>query len=113
MRLIREIKNRARQAAPQVLAACMVAYFAYHAMNGDRGFYAWIMLKQERAQVLMTAESLQRQRAELETRAALLRGHALEPDLLEERAQAILNYGTQQDHVIFLPPELQRNGEPL
>ncbi|WP_422366778.1 FtsB family cell division protein [Pelagibius sp.] len=113
MRLVREIKNRARQAAPQAVAACMVAYFAYHAMNGDRGFYAWIMLKQERAQVTATAASLRAQRAELESRAGLLRGEALEPDLLEERAQAILNYGSDRDHVIFLPPDLRRPEKPL
>ena len=108
MRLLREIKTRARQAAPQVVAACMVAYFGYHAMNGDRGFYAWIMLKQERAQAQATAESLRETRAEMESRVGLLRKGSLDPDLLEERAQAILNYGTAQDHVIFLPPELRR-----
>jgi len=113
MRLFREIKTRARQAAPQVLAACMVAYFAYHALNGDRGFYAWIMLKQERAQALATAENLRQTRSDMEMRVGLLRSESLDPDLLEERAQAILNYGSAHDHVIFLPPELRRplNGE--
>src|SRR3546814_1262776 len=65
MRLLREIKVRARQALPQVLAACMVAYFAYHALHGDRGFYAWIMLKQERAQVMAAAEEVAAHRARL------------------------------------------------
>lgn len=111
MRLIREIKTRARQAIPQVIAACMVAYFGYHAMNGDRGFYAWIMLKQERAQALATAEALSGERAAMEQRVGLLRGESLDPDLLEERAQAILNYGAEQDHVIFLPPPLRREGD--
>ncbi len=110
MRLVREIKTRARQAAPQVLAACMVAYFAYHAMNGDRGFYAWLMLKQERAQATATAEALRQTKTEMERRVGLLRSDSLDPDLLEERAQAILNYGSAQDHVIFLPPELRRDG---
>ena len=111
MRLFREIRNRARQAAPQVLAACMVAYFAYHAMNGDRGFYAWLVLKQERAQALATAERLGEQRDRLDTRVAHLRGDALDPDLLEERAQAILNYGAETDHMILLPPDLRRPQE--
>lgn len=108
MRLLREIKSRARQATPQVLAACMVAYFAYHALHGDRGFYAWIMLKQERAQTFAAAEQLAGERAVLEHRVGLLRSAHLDPDLLEERAQAILNYGTAEDHVIFLTPELRR-----
>ena len=110
MRLLREIKVRARQAAPQVLAACMVAYFAYHALHGDRGFYAWIMLKQEKGQVEATAAAVAAERARLERRVGLLRSTHLDPDLLEERAQAILNYGAPGDHIIFLPPELMRNG---
>jgi cell division protein FtsB len=110
MRLLREIKTRARQALPQVLAACMVAYFAYHALHGDRGFYAWIMLKQEKAQVLATAEAVSDERARLEHRVSLLRREHLDPDLLEERAQATLNYGAASDHIIFLPPDLQRTG---
>lgn len=108
MRLLREIKIRARQAAPQVLAACMVGYFAYHALHGDRGFYAWIMLKQERAQVEATAAAVAAERARLEHRVGLLRGAHLDPDLLEERALALLNYGAPGDHIIFLPPELRR-----
>ncbi len=110
MRLLREIRVRARQAAPQVLAACMVAYFAYHALHGDRGFYAWIMLKQEKAQVLTTAGAVAQERATLEHRVSLLRRKHLDPDLLEERAQAILNYGAEGDHTIFLSPDLRRTG---
>ena len=109
MRLLREIRNRARQATPQVLAACMVAYFAYHALQGDRGFYAWIMLKQEKAQAETTAAAVAGERRELQRRVGLLRRDNLDPDLLEERAQAILNYGIEGDHVIFLPPDLQRS----
>ena len=110
MRLLREIKTRARQATPQVLAACMVAYFAYHALHGDRGFYAWIMLKQERAEVEATAAAVSAERAKLERRVGLLRREHLDPDLLEEQAQAILNYGMAGDHVIFLEPGLRRHG---
>jgi len=109
MRLLREIKSRARLAAPQVLAACMVAYFAYHALHGDRGFYAWIMLKQERAQVTQTA-AVAEERARLEHRVSLLRRENLDPDMLEERAQALLNYGAESDHIIFLSPDLRRQG---
>jgi cell division protein FtsB len=110
MGLLREIRTRARQAAPQVLAACMVAYFAYHALHGDRGFYAWIMLNQEKAQMLATAETVAADRLRLERRVALLRRDHLDPDLLEEQAQAILNYGAANDHIIFLGPDLGRTG---
>src|SRR3546814_12674149 len=98
------------QALPQVLAACMVAYFAYHALHGDRGFYAWIMLKQERAQVMAAAEEVAAHRARLAHRVGLLRSAHLDPALLEERSQATLNYGAAGEHIIFLPPDLRRTG---
>jgi cell division protein FtsB len=110
MRLLREIRIRARQATPQVVAACMVAYFAYHALHGDRGFYAWILLKQEKSQAEAVAERVAQERLELAHRVALLRREHLDPDLLEERAQAILGYGAEGDHVIFLEPALRRPG---
>lgn len=97
---------------PQVLAACMVAYFAYHALHGDRGFYAWILLKQEKAQAEAVAAAVAAERAELEHRVGLLRREHLDPDLLEERAQALLNFGLPGDHVIFLDPELRRHAAP-
>src|SRR3546814_1717574 len=110
MRLLREIKVRARQALSQVLAACMVAYSAYHALHGDRGFYAWIMLKQERAQVMAAAEEVAAHRARLAHRVGLLRSAHLDPDLPEDRAQPTLNYGAAGDHIFLLPPELRRTG---
>src|SRR3546814_3519162 len=88
----------------------MVAYFAYHALHGDRGFYAWIMLKQERAQVMPAAEEVAAHPARLPHRVGLLRSAHLDPDLLEQRAQATLNYGAAGDHIIFLAPGLRRNG---
>src|SRR3546814_2030226 len=79
----------------------MVAYFAYHALHGDRGFYAWIMLKQERAQVMAAAEEVAAHRARLAHRVGLLRSAHLDPDLLEERAQATLN--RSEEHTSELP----------
>src|SRR3546814_11270057 len=110
MRLLLAIKVRARRALPEGLAACMVAYFAYHALHGDRGFYAWIMLKQQRAQVMAAAEEVAAHRARLAHRVGLLRSAHLDPDLLEARAQATLNYGAAGDHITFLPPALRRTG---
>src|SRR3546814_16737215 len=106
MRLLREVRIRARQALPQVLAACMVAYFAYHALHGDRGFHAWIMLQQEKAQVLAPAETVEAERARLERRAELLGSAHLDPHLLEERAKATSNTGAEGDHTLFMPTQL-------
>src|SRR3546814_11737476 len=106
MRLLLAIKVRARQALPQVLAACMVAYFAYHALHGDRGFYAWIMLKQERAQVMAAAAEVAAHRARLAHRVGLLRRAPLATALLEASAEATLQSEAAGDHNRFLTPAL-------
>ncbi len=105
MALYREIRNRARQVAPQVLAACLVAYFAFHAMQGDRGVNSWLELKQELAQARETEALLLAQRQELAHRVNLLRPDHLDPDLLEERARVILNYGHADEYIVLLPGE--------
>jgi len=103
MNLRKEIRSRVRSAAPQVLAACMVAYFAYHALQGDRGFNTWIQLKQALRLAAAENEALMSQRRELAQRVRLLRPDHLDPDLLEERARVMLNYGRAEDYVIFYP----------
>lgn len=102
MALLREIKAKARQVAPPVAAACMVAYFAYHAVQGDRGLIAWLHLKAELAQARAVEADLAAERAVLERRVALLRPDNLDPDLLAERAHALLNYGRDDEVVIIL-----------
>ena len=108
MALYREIKNRARQVAPQVFAACLVAYFAFHAMQGDRGVNSWLELKQELAQAQETEAQLLAARQELAHRVGLLRPDHLDPDLLEERARLILNYGRADEYIVLLPSEQVR-----
>ncbi len=103
MALLRDIRVRARQVAPPVLAACMVAYFAYHAVQGERGLLSWHRLKQDIVQARMTDTALAADRARLALRVRLLHPGSLDPDLLEERAHAVLGYGRDDEVMILLP----------
>ena len=71
-------------------------------MHGDRGFRAWLILKQDLGEAQMLQSDLVRQRLELEHRVSLLRPESLDPDMLEERARMLLNYGHRDDRVILL-----------
>ena len=102
MALVKEIRIRARQVVPLVLAVCTLAYLAYHALHGDRGFLAWLILKQDLAEAELLRDDLQRQRMALAHRVGLLRPDSLDPDMLEERARMLLNYGHRDDRVILL-----------
>ena len=98
-----EIRSRARFILPRVLAVCTVVYFAYHAVEGDRGFLTWLRLKQELAQVHETQNVLHAERDEIQSRVSLLRPDNLDPDLLEERARDVLNYGRESEVIVITP----------
>ena len=105
MAIFREIQSRARLIAPPVVAACLAGYFGYHAIQGERGLFAWLSLKQELAQALATQTALAKTRTVLERRVMLLRPDSLDPDMLDERAHALLNYGRDDEVIILLPKE--------
>lgn len=108
MAIVREIRKRARQVAPPVLGACLVAYFAYHAIQGERGFLAWLSLRQELAQARADAAQLAREHERLERRVELLRPDSLDLDLLDERAHELLGYGRPDELIILLPEDEAR-----
>ncbi|MGF1610135.1 MAG: septum formation initiator family protein [Kiloniellales bacterium] len=105
MALMHEIRRRARQAAPQALFACTLAYFAYHAVHGDRGIMAWVTHKDELAQARILQAELAAERAAWEHKVGLLRGNPLDADLLDERARLLLNYGRPDELVVLLKPQ--------
>jgi len=103
MSLTREITKRLPGISAQLLLACLTVYFAYHAVEGDRGVNAWWGLRQKIALADATLAALNSQRAGLEERVAHLRPESLDPDMLEERARVLLNFGRPDEIVILLP----------
>ncbi len=101
MTILYEIRVRARKILPTVLAASVVGYFGYHALHGERGFLAWRELKGDLAVAQTVEAQIAERRAQLERRTDLLRADNLDPDLLEERAQALLGYGYSRDLVVL------------
>jgi len=107
MAVLRELRRRARQIAPPVLAACVLSYFAYHAIQGDRGLLAWLQLRQDLAAAQAEEARLTQERARLEQHVSLLRPESLDSDLLDEQAHALLGYGRPDEYVILLPERRQ------
>lgn len=103
MAVVREIRARARQILPPVLAACVMGYFAYHSIQGERGFLALQQVKRDLAEARIKEAELAAERARLERRVKLLRPDGLDPDLLSERARLLLNYGLEGEYVVLLP----------
>jgi len=104
MSLARDIARQARQIAAPVLAISLLTYFAYHAIQGERGLFAWMKLNQQLKQTRALADAVAAQRSELENRVQRLSSGSLDPDLLDERVRSMLNLARGDEVVIMLPP---------
>ena len=71
MSILHELRKRARQVTVPVLGACVAGYFAFHAVQGDRGIIAWLVLEQQIEEAAGAEAALAAERATLEHRTAL------------------------------------------
>ncbi len=101
MGLFTEVCARARHLVGPVFGICAVAYFAYHAIHGDRGLIARRDLNQKVEIARGVLAGIEARRGTLAHRVKLLSPGSLDPDMLEERARLMLNYGFPDDTVIL------------
>ncbi len=106
MSVIRELKVRARQIAGPVIGVSMVVYFAYHAIQGDRGLIALGKIRQNVDALQAEVLDVRAERMGMERKVDALRLDSLDPDLLEERARIVLGfgYGDEMDVILSPPP---------
>ena len=96
----RELKRRARDVIGPVLGFCVVGYFVYHSIEGDRGLTAYVRLGEQLIEARAQLDEIQAERKALERRVKLLRADNLDPDMLDERAREVLNY-TRPDEIVI------------
>jgi len=101
MGLLHEIRARARYVVGPVLGVCAVGYFAYHVVHGDRGLIAWWNIKQRVEAAKTVLAQTRGEREILEHRVQLMNPGSIDPDMLEERARLMLNYGHSDDIVVL------------
>src|SRR5271170_1561794 len=95
-----ELKRRARDVVGPILGFCVVGYFIYHSIEGDRGLMAYLRLTERLADARAQLEEVQGERQGLERRVKLLRSDNLDPDMLDERARRVLNYSRPDEIII-------------
>ncbi|MDD3287612.1 MAG: septum formation initiator family protein [Alphaproteobacteria bacterium] len=106
------ISKRTKHTIWSVIGACIVGYFLYHTIQGDRGWLSMLRLKHEVSASEEKLERLQKERKELAHRVQLLRPESIDPDLLEEKSRELLNYSKPNEIIILTPaPEAEANGE--
>jgi len=72
--------------------ALVIAYFGVNAYTGNHGLRAKQDLDQQFASLEDELDHLKRDRAEWQRRVNLLKSDSIDPDTLDERARAVLNY---------------------
>ncbi len=107
MGLIHEIRARARYVIGPVLGICAVGYFSFHVVHGDRGLIAWWNIKQRVFAAKQALAVSQAERQALERRVRLMEPGTLDPDMIEERARLMLNYG-YADEIVILEDQNQK-----
>jgi cell division protein FtsB len=96
------LRRRARFVLVPVLGALLVAYFGYHAIEGDRGLLAYLKLTQEIKKAEISRDLIHADRDMLERRVALLRPDGVDPDMLDERVRLMLNLGRRDELTVML-----------
>src|SRR6476659_5222119 len=96
------MSDKLRQVMMPLVGATLMAYFAYHALQGDRGLIAWWNLRHEIEQTDLTLSEVTAERQALERRVSLLRPDSLDRDMLEERARLMLGFVHPRDRVVPL-----------
>jgi cell division protein FtsB len=83
-------------------SALLIAYFWVHAHSGNHGLEAQQDLLQQEAELSSELTRVKAERASWEHRVVLLRPGSIDPDLLDERARAQLDYVHPRDLILML-----------
>ena len=78
-------------------AALLIGYFGVNAYTGNHGINARQGLDEQMARLTTERDTLRAERQQWERRVALLKSSSLDPDMLDERARALLNYVDARD----------------
>src|SRR5579862_2326807 len=100
-----DFNGKLRAVMIPLTGAALMAYFAYHAVQGDRGLIAWWKLRYEIERTDLTLADVTAERQALERRVSLLRPESLDRDMLEERARIMLGFVHPDDRVVPEPPK--------
>lgn len=79
------------------LAALLIGYFGVNAFSGNRGLKAQQDIDRQMAVLSTELERLKHEHAQWRRRIALLKSDDLDPDMLDERARALLDYVEPND----------------
>ena len=87
-----------------IFAALFIGYFGVNAFTGNHGLRAQQDLEQQLAAMKDELPAAQGRAAHWERRVSLLRADRIDPDMLDERARALIGYVDPRDLTLLLRP---------
>jgi len=99
------LRRRIRRVSVSFLGVSATFYFVFHVFHGDRGLIAWAQLRKQVLEVEIMAKAIVAERQYLENNVRLLHPESLDPDMLDERARLMLNFG-HPDEIVILDPQV-------
>ncbi len=98
----RELRYHGARFFIPLLSVFVLLYFVYHLIQGRHGWLAWWGLKNQMVHEKELLTNLQTEHEALARRVSLLGTSSLDPDLLDERARAMLNQAAPDEVVVFI-----------
>ncbi len=89
-----------------LLNVCVMGYFGYNVIIGDHGLLSRWRLADEVSRLETKLTKIREKKSQLEHKVSLVRPESLDPDMLDERARAILNLAHPNDITIMRPTRL-------
>ncbi len=102
MGLGRMLKRRAKATVPPAVFLLLTGYFCWNAAEGDRGLRAAVQQRADLRNAIAEQARAESDQAMWERRVASLRTSRLDPDVLDERARAMLNLSDPADVIVPL-----------
>jgi len=84
------------------IAALLIGYFGVNAYTGNHGIKARQDLVLQMDELTRELQQVKAERIQWERRIGLLKSESLDPDMLDERARALLNWVDSRDVTMIL-----------
>ncbi|MCB1476002.1 MAG: septum formation initiator family protein [Rhodobiaceae bacterium] len=101
----KQVRSERRRYFAWLSAIIVTAYFSYHAFVGGYGLLSMRDLEAQNALLNAKLEALHAQESDLEHRVSLLRPESIDPDMLDERARALLNQAHPSEIILTVKPQ--------
>ena len=101
MEQLRTYQHHLRKIMGPALSLCLLSYLVFLLVHGGRGYFALQGLNEKNAEVQTAYQKVLDERMMIERRVSLLRPETLDTDMLEQQAQYLLGFYSDES---FLMP---------